>query len=273
MNSSLYPPGIGNAMLRRLLEATGCDMTMATARRRCVVVAPHADDETLGCGVTIMRKRDCGTPVRIVIVSDGSGSHPPSLIDPMRLVRQRADEAKEACRRLGVESHAVELLGFPEGRLGDCVEAIRDRMVAILEADCPTEVFVPSGLDSHADHRAVFDALCAARSRCSRPFSLFEYPVWCWHPRWWRGWIRRRLFPALVHRDGGAARALLVRTDPYLDRKRWALEAHGTQVRRPEGVPQWAVLGDVADGRFLASFFRRYEVFIQFEPVRDRGDS
>ena len=36
-----------------------------------IVVAPHPDDETLGCGATIMQKLAAGTPVHVVIATDG----------------------------------------------------------------------------------------------------------------------------------------------------------------------------------------------------------
>src|SRR5271166_3569230 len=39
------------------------DMTFQMATRSCLVLAPHPDNETLGCGATIMRKLAAGTRV------------------------------------------------------------------------------------------------------------------------------------------------------------------------------------------------------------------
>ena len=52
---------------RQLLLSRAEDMTPETATRSCLVLAPHPDDETLGCGATIMRKLAAGTSVQIVI--------------------------------------------------------------------------------------------------------------------------------------------------------------------------------------------------------------
>jgi len=47
------------------------DDTATSAARSALVLAPHPDDETLGCGATILRKRAAGTPVHVLIVTDG----------------------------------------------------------------------------------------------------------------------------------------------------------------------------------------------------------
>jgi hypothetical protein len=44
-------------------------------RRSAVVFAPHPDDETLGCGGTIVRKIRAGARVRLVVMTDGGSSH------------------------------------------------------------------------------------------------------------------------------------------------------------------------------------------------------
>src|ERR1700691_4831515 len=61
-------------LVRGALFRTGADVTYATTRRPCLVLAPHPDDETLGVGATIMRKVDAGTPVHLAIATDGSKS-------------------------------------------------------------------------------------------------------------------------------------------------------------------------------------------------------
>lgn len=54
---------------RPLLLSIAEDVTSQTATRSCVVLAPHPDDETLGCGATITRKLVAGTPVMVVIAT------------------------------------------------------------------------------------------------------------------------------------------------------------------------------------------------------------
>src|SRR5271157_4034878 len=52
---------------RPLLLARATDMTAQTTTRSCLILAPHPDDETLGCGATIMRKLSSGSSVQVVI--------------------------------------------------------------------------------------------------------------------------------------------------------------------------------------------------------------
>lgn len=65
----------GYAGLRRVWQrathAAAIDRTATTADRPCLVLAPHADDETLRCGALIARKRASGTPVWVVVATDG----------------------------------------------------------------------------------------------------------------------------------------------------------------------------------------------------------
>ena len=49
--------------------------------KRVLVVAPHQDDETLGCGGLIARKRYEGLPVHVVFITDGSATFKVSLCD------------------------------------------------------------------------------------------------------------------------------------------------------------------------------------------------
>ena len=54
-----------------------------------VVVAPHPDDESLGCGGLIAEARRLGRAVRLVVVTDGCGSHTHSALYPPERLRGR----------------------------------------------------------------------------------------------------------------------------------------------------------------------------------------
>src|SRR5262245_5575363 len=70
--------------------------------QRAIVFAPHEDDEVLGCGGTILRKRRLGADVAVVFMTDGSGSHP-GLMPADEMKELRAAEARAACSLLGVD--------------------------------------------------------------------------------------------------------------------------------------------------------------------------
>jgi LmbE family N-acetylglucosaminyl deacetylase len=72
--------------------------------RPFVVVAPHPDDESLACGGLLAEARQQGLRGKVVIVSDGVGSHPHSkAYPPDRLRSVRKDEARQAAGELGLQ--------------------------------------------------------------------------------------------------------------------------------------------------------------------------
>src|SRR5271167_3275380 len=105
---------------RPLLLSRAEDVTSQTAGRSCLVLAPHPDDETLGCGATLMRKVDAGTAVTVVVVSDGATWPPEAPAEQNIAVRDA--ELRASCRILGLPDEAVVHLSFPETQL-DRVEA------------------------------------------------------------------------------------------------------------------------------------------------------
>ena len=80
-----------------------------------VIVAPHPDDESLGCGALIAEAVGAGRPVRIVFLSDGTGSHPNSRRYPAaRLRALREGEAQAAAAALGLAPAHIEFLRLPD---------------------------------------------------------------------------------------------------------------------------------------------------------------
>src|SRR5579872_2311666 len=103
-------------VMRPLLRHLGTDVTHDSARRSCVVIAPHPDDETLGAGATIMRKVDAGTPVHVVVATDGCKS---PVGDPSAVAALRARELAAAASVLGLGPGDVTRLPFVDAELDD----------------------------------------------------------------------------------------------------------------------------------------------------------
>jgi GlcNAc-PI de-N-acetylase len=102
--------------------------------RPFIVIAPHPDDESLACGGLIAAACGQGLRAKVVIVSDGAGSHPNSkAYPPDRLSALREDEAKQAGAELGLRPEDMLFLRLPdrfvphEGEeAGRAIEAIVD---------------------------------------------------------------------------------------------------------------------------------------------------
>jgi LmbE family N-acetylglucosaminyl deacetylase len=83
--------------------------------RPFIVVAPHPDDESLACGGLIADACRQGLRGKVVILSDGVGSHPNSKAYPWdRLKSLREEEARRAGAELGLKSEDMLFLGLPD---------------------------------------------------------------------------------------------------------------------------------------------------------------
>jgi LmbE family N-acetylglucosaminyl deacetylase len=200
----------GNALRRR-----ATDVTATTAGRSCLVVAPHPDDETIGCGATIMRKLDAGTAVAVLVLSDGA-TWPPDHTAAENMAIRHA-EVQQACALLGVADDALTHLSFPETRLDDVVDDLVDAITDAVAAHRPDDVFVTSEADPHADHAAVGRA--ARRAVAGTGARLVAYPIWQWtRPRSWTRTLAAASPPEAVATDG------------YLERKTTAVAVFRSQL-------------------------------------------
>jgi N-acetylglucosamine malate deacetylase 1 len=127
--------------------------------RRILVVAPHADDETLGVGGTIARRAAEGHEVHVAVVT-GHGGDPHPLWPRSVWDRVRA-EARRAIEVLG--AHALHFEEIPAAMVADQPIWQLNRTVgSIVERIQPDVLYAPFPFDLHKDHREVFHALSVA---------------------------------------------------------------------------------------------------------------
>ncbi|MEM6266460.1 MAG: PIG-L deacetylase family protein [Pseudomonadota bacterium] len=138
---------------------------------KVLVIAPHPDDEVLGCGGTMARLTDAGHEVHVALVTRG---YEPAF--PDSLVQQVRAEMAESHRLLGVEKcHFCEL---PAAALDTVPGAeINAKIGAIVEEVAPDTMFIPFLGDIHKDHQLIFVAsLVAARPRSRKvPNRVYAY--------------------------------------------------------------------------------------------------
>ena len=253
-------------LFRHGLRIKARDRTAQTETRPALVLAPHADDETLGCGGTIALKRKAGTAVTVAVATDGSASHSRErTLETSRddLVQLRQRETTQACATLGVTSEHLHFLGFKDGQLSDCVPELSAAIAELIQNASPREVYVSAHRDGHPDHVAL--ALAARRAVQDLPentVSLYEYPVWSFDFRSWRR-------PGLTNTKGFllGLRDMLselarwqmssVRIGSFVALKRTALDAHQSQLGTYQPEPHWSGLPE----SFLQNFFSPRELF------------
>ncbi|MEM7306547.1 MAG: PIG-L family deacetylase [Planctomycetota bacterium] len=129
----------------------------AVLPRRVLVVAPHADDEVLGCGGMLAHHTGRGDDVRVVVLTDGASGDPEGETDNLSDVRRR--ESLAAGEVLGVQDY--RFLGLPDGELASDAELV-ERLRSEIAEFRPELIYGPSPQEMHPDHRAASRALCAA---------------------------------------------------------------------------------------------------------------
>ena len=128
--------------------------------RRVLVIAPHPDDETLGCGGTIARLSRVGARVFVLVVVVGDMAR----VGGQSRVADRVDEFAKACELLGVERGEV-CWTDPERHMRldlipqlDLVKLIEDQAPVSLRAVRPEVVLMPAAGGTNQDHVAVHRA-------------------------------------------------------------------------------------------------------------------
>ncbi len=121
-----------------------------------IVIAPHPDDETLGCGGTLLRHKAEGDKVHWLIVTGMSSK----LGFPEERVKARASEIDKVADSYGFDSvHNLNLpsSGLDQIPLSEIIAAIS----SVFKVVKPNIIYLPHRGDAHTDHRVVFDAASA----------------------------------------------------------------------------------------------------------------
>lgn len=145
-----------------------------------LVLAPHPDAETLGCGALLaacFAERDAA----VVCVTDGRRSHRHSADWPGPLLAAlRLSEARDAVARLGGGADDLISLGFEDGRApmnGPDFDVAVETVIRLCEARGAESLFAPFDAGSCASCAAT-TALARAVAARRPELRLFLYPIW-----------------------------------------------------------------------------------------------
>jgi LmbE family N-acetylglucosaminyl deacetylase len=132
-----------------------------------LIISVHPDDETLGCGGTLLKHRDRGDSLHWLIVTQ---AHEPQWSKDV--IERKAAEVLRVAEAYGMERSVR--LGFPTIRLdtvpqADLINGIRDFIAQVT----PQVVYLVHGGDVHTDHHAVFLAALSVL----KPFYMLQLGV------------------------------------------------------------------------------------------------
>ena len=145
---------------------------------RVLVIAPHPDDEVLGCGGVIARLVDAGRAPRVVILSKGEGSHAGCCgVSAEELKENRHGLTLKAAEILGLPAENVTVLDCHDGKLrGDLAEI--GKLKDIIGECRPDTILVPHNGEGWNDHvMARKIGMELAPEGCA----VWEYCVWFWY--------------------------------------------------------------------------------------------
>lgn len=136
---------------------------------RILIVAPHPDDESIGCGGVMLKY---GRQCELLLLTDGRRGHAPGVpIDEEQLVQQRAEELRCAAAIAGIKQ--VHMLGIPDGTLRQNEDRVST--FDITPYDC---LFVPNHLERHPDHAPVLKIIQKMCRKQHASAQIYEYEVW-----------------------------------------------------------------------------------------------
>jgi LmbE family N-acetylglucosaminyl deacetylase len=184
-------------LLTRVLHLLGALQIQhhAPPKGRLLVIAPHPDDEILGCGGILCSALERQQQVDILYLTDGEGTgvHP----DPARIRAERQQIADRVMTKLNIPADRLHRWRLPDGgvpRQGAAgFEAAATRLADLIDTLKPDWLLATHALDYWPyDHVACAELASAAVAQSRRRPRVGLYWVWAWYNlRPWRLQLKR----------------------------------------------------------------------------------
>ena len=151
---------------------------------RILIVAPHPDDEVIGCSGLIQQAIIEEKEIFVCILTGGEGSHRNCCnIKAQDLIDNRRKLAKSIDGELGIPDNHLFFLNFPDG---DIVSKVNDylELERVISEIQPDSIYIPhqkgEGWSDHIQAGNIVKSIIA-----NSPIALYEYCVWFWYYNVW----------------------------------------------------------------------------------------
>lgn len=141
---------------------------------RVLVVAPHPDDEAIGCGGRIRQHVVAGDEVLVLLMTQGELGCPGE--EKADVALKRVHEAYEASAVLG--STIIAYWAYPDGDLDSRQDDAVLAFNALIAMNKPDVIYVTSVYDQHSDHRAAHSIVLRALEKSILNPEVWNYEVW-----------------------------------------------------------------------------------------------
>jgi LmbE family N-acetylglucosaminyl deacetylase len=139
-----------------------------------LILAPHQDDEAIGCGGALVLQLRTGNAAAIVLLQDGADGHEELGMSRQALTELRNEESRRAAAVVGADPPVF--LGH--ARLAESVPQASEEVRGIITERKTDAVFVPFVFDAHPDHRSANYILSEALKSIDWNVRVFGYEVW-----------------------------------------------------------------------------------------------
>jgi LmbE family N-acetylglucosaminyl deacetylase len=139
-----------------------------------LIVAPHQDDEVIGCGGALALQLRSGNAAAVVVLQDGADEHDEVGMSRQALMELRNDESRKSAETIGLKPPRF----LNHARLAESAPQASEEMRGIIVERKIDALFVPFVLDAHPDHRSANYILADALKSVSWNVRIFGYEVW-----------------------------------------------------------------------------------------------
>lgn len=146
---------------------------------RVCIIAPHPDDEILGCAGLIQHLDQCGYQMVLIAVTNGTASHPNSLqYSQSNLNQIRPNETREALKQLHLRQNVERIaLELTDGEIFKQQSMLMERLKAQLR---PHDFLVTTFIhDGHPDHEITGQVTVQLAKDLKLP--ILQILIWAWH--------------------------------------------------------------------------------------------
>lgn len=214
-------------------------------QRRVCIIAPHPDDEILGCAGLIQQLDTLGCSVLVIAVTNGTASHPHSSLYPAEdLNRIRPSETLHALESLQLQQKVQRIgLELTDGQLFQQQTELYAKLQQLIQ---PHDVLVSTfEQDGHPDHEVTGQIV----KRLSKDYQLehLQVLIWAWH--WAKPQDQRIPWQHLLRLD---------LSTQELQRKQHAVQCFKSQLEPDSSTGQEPIVSVQA----LARLLQPWEVYI-----------
>lgn len=144
-----------------------------------LVIAPHPDDDLIGCGGSVIKHLEVGHSITIVYLTSGEAG---GTLPAEKLGKLREMEALKSTKSIGIAPGSLHFLRQPDGHL-TVTKPLVNQIAALIRTVTPEIVYLPHAHDAHPDHRAAHKLGTEAIELASlgqrwHPGTVLAYEVW-----------------------------------------------------------------------------------------------